>query len=134
MPIQALRAKNTSCTARRRAWERSGLARRTSFLRMGAGAGAKMGAICSTSNLRLNCRKLQRCDSSHRARRDGAFLPGRVEVSAFRGGQGRRIGAWLVFEAVIIEVAIEFLAHGGPAPVEAGLDHVDAQVEDLGGL
>src|SRR5437899_5576973 len=109
MPIHALSAKNASCMAWRRAWERSGVARRTSFFRMGAGDGVTMGAICSTSNLRLNCRKLQRCDSGHRLTRHGTFLPGHVQVSALRGSEGRRIGAGLVFEAVIVQVAIQFL-------------------------
>lgn len=56
------------------------------------------------------------------------------EFRAFPVAERRGIGAGLIFQAVVIEIAIQFLPHGGTAAVQTGLDHVGAQFEDLGSL
>ena len=37
----------------------------------------------------------------------------------------------MVFQAMVVDIAIELLAHSGAAAVEAGLDHIYRQVKHL---
>src|SRR5437763_623906 len=69
--------------------------------------------------------------NSNRSDNRNVFSPRGIEFISLGSCQRRRVRSGLVFQAVIIDVAIELLAHGGAPSVEPGFDDIEAQIQYL---